>query len=37
MSIKEEDNEITPTEENRMQNKLHHVYANSTNASKNLL
>lgn len=37
MSIKEEDNEVTQTEESRMQSKLHSVYAHNTTASKNLL
>lgn len=37
MSIKEEDNEVTQTEESRMHSKFNSVYAHNTTASKNLL
>jgi hypothetical protein len=36
MSIKDEDNEISMTEETKIQNKFNNMYANSTTASKNL-
>ncbi|CDW84371.1 UNKNOWN [Stylonychia lemnae] len=36
ISARDEDNEISITEESRIQNQFHNMYANSTTASKNL-
>lgn len=36
MTLRDDDNEISITEETKMQNQFNNIYANSINASKNL-